>query len=254
MLTEQESSRKQYQQEMAEELSRMRQNIKEVWSNIGMYKSLNQIPISNSCCNLLLDESTSKLLQLVNQLNTQYHEMQSGLDAINNTIAQVLVLLDSTNEAVNIQLGWLLERLGGAQDGLYLLTSVATHGVFLLANCLVLLFLKAPWFSRLMLLVITVLNLIIDINTSNGLSLAQLAVLMGIVFIGQSSNLISIITIVFIIVYQQVILSFLVNIINIACRSLHLPHPFLPRPPLNPVPLTAVGTQLIYQTMKLMIC
>ncbi len=111
--------------------------------------------------------------------------MQHRLNTINTTVSHVLMLLDNIDGVVNTQLGWLVDHMGGAQDGLSVLVSIATHGVFLLVGCLVLLFLKAPWFSRLMLLVAVVTNLLLDINTTHRLSLHQLTLLMILTFIGK---------------------------------------------------------------------
>ena len=133
----------------------------------------------------IVDNSTIKLLEVINQLNGQYLDMQTRLNSINRTVSHVLVLLDNVNTAVNMQLGWLMDNLGGAQDGLHVLTCIAMHCLFLLVTCLVLVFLKAPWFSRLMLLVMVVGNLVIDVNTAKGLSLSQLIVLMGMILIGK---------------------------------------------------------------------
>ena len=118
-------------------------------------------------------------------MNEQYRHTQENLNTINLTISNVLKLLDSMNGAITVQLGWLMETMGGAQDGLHVLISIASHGVFLLIACLVLLFLKAPWFSRFMLLVLVVSNLILDISTGNGLSILQLVVLMGTILISE---------------------------------------------------------------------
>lgn len=169
---------------MSDELRNMRENIKEVWSNIGEC-GVNTGSGSIRVYCFVLDDSTDRLLKVVHRLNVQYEDMQIRLNTINNTLSHVLSLLDTMNEAINVQLGWLMDRFGGAQDGLHLLTAIACHGVFLLVNCLVLLFLKAPWLSRLMLLVVVVVNMIIEVNSpSTGLPLTQLEAIIVTILIG----------------------------------------------------------------------
>ena len=133
----------------------------------------------------ITDNSTLRLLSVVQQLSVQYEDVQDRLNTINKTVSHVLMLLDNIDGVVNTQLGWLVDHMGGAQDGLSVLVSIATHCVFLLVGCLVLLFLKAPWFSRLMLLVAVVTNLLLDMNTTHSLSLNQLTILMILTFIGK---------------------------------------------------------------------
>ena len=79
------------------------------------------------------------------------------------------------NNAVSVQLGWVLEKVGGAQDGLRTLITTASHFLFLLISCLILLFLKAPWLSRLALLVLVLGNLLTELKFHYGFNLVQLA-------------------------------------------------------------------------------
>lgn len=89
------------------------------------------------------------------------------------------------NSAVNVQLGWLMEALGGAKDGLHTLTGIVGHAMYLLMGCLLLLFLKAPWVSRVSLLLLVTSNLAIEIKFQYGISLTQLTVILITIFIGE---------------------------------------------------------------------
>ena len=119
-------------------------------------------------------------------MTVQYKTTLRNLEAINDTVSHVLTLLDTMNSAVNIQLTWLLEKLGGAQDGLRLLTTVASHVLFLLLSCLILLFLRAPWVSRASLLGLVVLNVGSEVYYDTSLSLAQLTTIMATVLLGMT--------------------------------------------------------------------
>ena len=119
-------------------------------------------------------------------MTVQYETTLHNLEAINDTVLHVLTLLDTMNSAVNIQLTWLLEKLGGAQDGLRLLTTVASNVLLLLLSCLILLFLRAPWVSRASLLGLVVLNVGSEVYYNTSLSLAQLITIMAIVSLGMT--------------------------------------------------------------------
>ena len=130
------------------------------------------------------DNSTGKLLVLLSDMNTQYKNTLDNLNTINNTITHVLSLLDTMNGAVNIQLGWLLQKLGGAEDGLHTLTTIASHSMFLFLAGFVLLFFKAPWFSRVMLLLVVIGNLSVEMKLQNGFTVPQLTVIISTILLG----------------------------------------------------------------------
>ena len=132
-----------------------------------------------------IDNSTNDLLLLLNEISGQYENTISNLKTINDTVAHVLSLLDTMNSAVSVQLGWVMEKVGGAQDGLRTLTTTASHCLFLLISCLILLFLKAPWLSRLALLVLVLGNLLAELKFQCAFSLVQLAGILLTILLGK---------------------------------------------------------------------
>ena len=124
---------------------------------------------------------------LLNELSEQYESTIDNLKTINNTVTHVLSLLNAMNSAVNIQLGWLMEQLGGAQDGLHTLTAIGGHAMYLLMGCLLLLFIKAPWVSRFALLLLIMSNLVMELKFHFGLSLSQLSVILLTILLGKLS-------------------------------------------------------------------
>jgi hypothetical protein len=169
MLIFQEDNRQESQKRTNSELDKLSVNIDNVWKRI--------------------DTSTNDLLTSLNDISQQYQQTIDNLNTINNTVVHILSLLDTMNNAVGVQLGWVIEALGGAQDGLHVLLAVVGHGIYLLMGCLVLLFLKAPWFSRLSLLVLVVVNLILETRGKYGLSLVQLSFTLLTIVIGDYGRL-----------------------------------------------------------------
>lgn len=132
-----------------------------------------------------LDNSTAQLLDLLAKMSIQYEATLHNLKTINSTVSQVLQLLDTMNAAVGIQLEWVTQHLGGAQDGLQALTALALHCFFLLLSSLVLLFVKAPWVTRLALLLGVVCNLVAELKFNTSLSLTQLSASVAAILIGK---------------------------------------------------------------------
>ena len=122
---------------------------------------------------------------MLGEMNHQYKATLDNLRTINATVMHVLGVLDTMNSAVNIQLNWLTERLGGAQAGLQRLLSLASHALFLLLASLGLLFVRAPWFSRLSLLLLVVGNIVAELWLGASLSLSLLAGLLVTTLIGK---------------------------------------------------------------------
>ena len=89
------------------------------------------------------------------------------------------------NTAVNSQLDWLVGQLGGAKDGLRVLTACATHACFLLIAILCVLFIKAPAFARFTLLVLVVGNVLAEVRFQSSFSLYTLCALEAAIIIGR---------------------------------------------------------------------
>ena len=141
--------------------------------------------LCNVTCPYLTDNSTMQLFDLLEKMSVQYESTLQNLKTINSTVSQVLQLLDAMNDAIGIQLQWVSRHLGGAKDGLKALTALALHGFFLLISSLILLLVRAPWLTRLVLLPAVVCNLIAELKFDASLSLTQLSVSVTAVLIGE---------------------------------------------------------------------
>ena len=85
------------------------------------------------------------------------------------------------------QLDWLINQLGGAQDGLRVLTTLATHTAFLLIAILCVLFVKAPALTRLSLLILVSVNVAVEIKYKISLTFVALTGLQMVVMFGEFS-------------------------------------------------------------------
>ena len=126
-----------------------------------------------------------QLFDLLEKMTVQYESTLQNLKTINSTVSQVLQLLDAMNDAIGIQLQWVSQHLGGAKDGLKALTTLALHGFFLLLSSLILLLVKAPLMTRLVLLPGVVCNLVAELKFDTSLSLTQLSASVVAVLIGE---------------------------------------------------------------------
>ncbi|KAL5491001.1 hypothetical protein EMCRGX_G016214 [Ephydatia muelleri] len=135
----------------------VRENIKEVWERI--------------------DNSTSDLLVLLQKLSSQYEATMRNLELINATIGSMLGVVTNMNGAINSQMGWIVEQVGGTKEALRLLTICSGHLLFLLLATLCVVFVSAPPPSRVALLLMVVGNVVAEVKFGASLSLQSLCLL-----------------------------------------------------------------------------
>lgn len=131
------------------------------------------------------DNSTGKLLDVLEEMGEQYRLTLENLRLINASVSSMLSLVLGMNSAVNSQLDWLIGQLGGTQDGLRMLTACAMHGCYLLVATLCVLFVKAPAFARVSLLVLVVGNVVGEVKFHTSLSLLSLTALEIIILLSE---------------------------------------------------------------------
>ena len=117
-------------------------------------------------------------------MGTQYKATLENLRLINSTVTSMMGVVTDMHTMLSSQLNWLVNQLGGAQDGLRVLTTLVSHAAFLFVSILFVLFVKAPAFTRLSLLIIVSLNTVVEIRyrvslTFVGLSGLQLVLMLG---------------------------------------------------------------------------
>ena len=134
---------------------------------------------------LISDSSTSQLLNVIDEMGSQYKATLENLHLINSTVTSMMTVVMDMHSMLSTQLDWLVEQLGGAQDGLKVLTTLATHAAFLFVAILCVLFVKAPGFTRLSLLVLVSINAAVEIRYKVSLTFAALSTLQIFIMIGE---------------------------------------------------------------------
>lgn len=122
---------------------------------------------------------------MMGEISAQYQATLDNLRLINSTVSHLLSLVAGMDSAVTSQLQWLARQLGGAQDGLRVLISCASHACFLLIATLCVLFIRAPAPTRVALLVLVVGNLVAEVKFQVALNFYALCALETIIFIGR---------------------------------------------------------------------
>ena len=126
---------------------------------------------------LVSDSSTAELLRVMEEMGSQYEATMENLRVINSSVSSMMGVVLHMQGMLSSQLDWVMESLGGAKDGLRVLTTLATHATFLFLAILCILFVKAPAFTRLSLLVIVSANAMVEIRYQVSLTFVALAVL-----------------------------------------------------------------------------
>ena len=139
------------------------------------------------------DNRTGQLLGVLQDITDHYQDTLESLRVINETLGGVQEMVDGMNSAIHSQLDWVVGQLGGANQGLRcappytplppspishphrVLTSCASHALFLLVGMLVVVFLRAPALARLFLLVAVATNTISDVKMGVALTFPALA-------------------------------------------------------------------------------
>ena len=135
------------------------------------------------------DNSTSQLLRVMAEIGNQYESTLNNLERINSSVSSMMELVVAMDSVISGQLDWLIGQLGGAQDGLRILVLLATHAAFLLMATLAVLFVKAPGFARVALLVMVCVNVFCGIRYRVSLTLYGLAAVEALLIIGTSYSI-----------------------------------------------------------------
>lgn len=118
-------------------------------------------------------------------MSLQYEEALHNLQLINDSVSSMVAMLNAMNSALMHNLDWLMDWLGGAKDGLHLLTTLAVHAAFLFLATLCLVFVKAPGLTRVALLVTVTVNALAEIKYQVSLAIGTLTGLQAVLLIGK---------------------------------------------------------------------
>lgn len=131
------------------------------------------------------DESKVEMLALMDKMNTHYKHTLHNLLLIDNSVSSMISVVHSMNSTLQESLDWILTWLGGAKDGLHMLTTMATHAGFLFLGALLLAYVRAPGLTRVALLLLVSLNGLAEVRFHWSVGIGSLALLQALVLLGK---------------------------------------------------------------------
>ena len=134
---------------------------------------------------VIIDNSSLQLLALMDRMSLQYEDTLNNLQLINSSVSSMVEVVTAMNSALTVNLEWMVNWLGGAQDGLHILTTLAIHGVFLILATLCLLFVKAPALARVALLVMITTNALAEVKLRVSLTLTAMTTIQVLLLAGE---------------------------------------------------------------------
>lgn len=118
-------------------------------------------------------------------MSLQYEDTLHNLELINASVSSMMTLLNTMNSALTRNLDWMTSRLGGAKEGLHILTTLAVHAAFLFLAVLCLVFVSAPGLARVALLVMVTGNALMEMRFYWSLSITAMATLQALMLMGE---------------------------------------------------------------------
>ncbi|XP_068759826.1 protein brambleberry-like [Montipora capricornis] len=147
-----------------EDLNKIRNKAEEVWDKI--------------------DHSTLQMVSYHSETTQHYNETMENLKIINETIAYLLQVTNEMQAKIDDRLGWLSQHIGGTGEKLLIVTTCLLHAGYFLLATLCILFLNAPLFTRLALLVLVPVNAWSEIKFQSSLSFGSLSCLLTLALFG----------------------------------------------------------------------
>jgi len=163
-IQKQDVDRKKSNRRILEDLNRIRSKAEEVWSKI--------------------DHSTLQMVSYHSETTQHYNETMENLKVINETIAYLLKVTNQMQENIDDRLTWLTKHLGGTGDKLAIVTTCLLHAGYFMLATLCILFLNAPLFTRLVLLILVPINAWTEIKFHSSLSYGSLSCLLILALFG----------------------------------------------------------------------
>ncbi|KAJ7376377.1 hypothetical protein OS493_034898 [Desmophyllum pertusum] len=163
-IQKQDVGRKKSHGRIVEDLNKIRNKAEEVWNKI--------------------DHSTLQMMSYHSETTHHYNETMENLKLINDTIGYLLQVTNQMQEKIDDRLTWLTQHLGGTGDKLALITTCLLHAGYFLLATLCILFLNAPLFTRLVLLVVVPINAWSEINFHSSLSYSSLSCFLTLALLG----------------------------------------------------------------------
>lgn len=163
-IQKQDLDRKKSHRRILDDLNKIRSKAEEVWSKI--------------------DHSTLQMKSYHSETIQHYNETMENLKTINDTIGYLIEVTNQIQDKIDNRLGWLTRHLGGTGDKLVLVTTCLMHAGYFVLATLCILFLNAPLFTRLVLLITVPINAWMEINFDSSLSYSTLSCIIAVALLG----------------------------------------------------------------------
>ncbi|XP_029448065.1 protein brambleberry-like isoform X2 [Rhinatrema bivittatum] len=125
-----------------------------------------------------MESNLALFLAYQNQTAQYYEALMGKLQRMNQSLALVLYAMDRLQSSVELQLGHIQGFLGWAGMNLSAIYTCVLHGGYFLLLALLMTFLQTPGFSRVLFLLLVVMNALSELNHAASLSFRGLTVLL----------------------------------------------------------------------------
>uniref|UniRef100_A0A6P8I3R8 Protein brambleberry-like n=1 Tax=Actinia tenebrosa TaxID=6105 RepID=A0A6P8I3R8_ACTTE len=163
-MAKQEAGRKQSHSEILLDLTDIKGKAQDVWNKI--------------------DEGTLQMMDFHQNSTEHYNNTLENLKKMNQTICYLLEAIDSMQSKLDNRITWLSDQFGGTDNKIATLVTCLMHAGYFFVATFSILFLQAPLFTRLVLLVMVPVNAWSEIKLGSSLSFSALSILLFVVFIG----------------------------------------------------------------------
>lgn len=177
----------QLKQKLDESLVNLKQQSKESKQNhAALTKDLEQLHENAFSISDKLTDTTEFILSQNEMASTQFDQTIRQLGEINETIVKLSSLLNTLESDIDRKLAWIAEKVGGTDALLANVNLILQHFVYLLLGMLLLVFVNASPFYRVVFILAVPMNFTCTLLQVHHFELIQLTEVIAAVFVGNS--------------------------------------------------------------------
>lgn len=168
-----------------ESLTNLKQQSKESKQNHeALAKDLEQLHDNAFSISDKLSDTTEFILSQNELASTQFDQTIRQLSEINETIVKLSSLLNSLETDIDRKLAWIADKVGGTDALLTNVNMILQHFVYLLLGMLLLVFVNATPFYRIIFILAVPINFACTLFKVHHFELNELTGVIGAVFVG----------------------------------------------------------------------
>ncbi|KAK3753983.1 hypothetical protein QZH41_009257 [Actinostola sp. cb2023] len=133
-----------------------------------------------------LDDSADRMLRNQKESTDHYNDTIDNLKRINKTISYLLEAIDATQSKLDDRITWLTHQLMSTGYQISTMVTCLMHAGYFVLSTYGIVFVQAPGFTRIALVVIVPVNALCEINLGSSLTFAYLTALLITVLIGKT--------------------------------------------------------------------